>query len=58
MARHLSSGAGHPTSDAVAAEMLVSVIETCCEDCLSGEILLVEEPELLLTPQAQRYLYR
>lgn len=46
------------TSDAAAAEALVSVIEACCADCLTGEILLIEEPELLLTPQAQRYLYR
>lgn len=48
----------HPTSDAVAAEALIRVMEACCEDCISGEILLIEEPELLLTPQAQRYLYR
>jgi predicted ATPase len=47
-----------PTSDAVAAEALVSVVEACCQECLAGEILLLEEPELLLTPQAQRYLYR
>ncbi len=50
--------AGHRTSDAVAAEALVAAIEDCCEACVSGEMLLIEEPELLLTPQAQRYLYR
>ncbi len=58
VAGRLFTGAGRPTSDAVAAEALVSVMEACCQECLSGEILLVEEPELLLTPQAQRYLYR
>lgn len=46
------------TSDASAAEALVSVVEACCRERMSGEILLIEEPELLLTPQAQRYLYR
>ena len=50
--------AGHSASDAVAAEALVKVIEACCEECLTGEVLLIEEPEMLLTPQAQRYLYR
>ena len=50
--------AGHSTSDAVAAEALVKAIEACCDECLTGEVLLIEEPEMLLTPQAQRYLYR
>ncbi|MBI2778124.1 MAG: hypothetical protein HYX57_12815 [Chloroflexi bacterium] len=50
--------AAQPTSDAVAAEALVSAVEACCQECLSGEVLLIEEPELLLTPQAQRFLYR
>jgi len=45
------------TSDAAAAEALVNAVEGCCRDGVSGEVLLVEEPELLLTPQAQRYLY-
>ena len=58
VAGRLFKGSGRPTSDAVAAEALVSVMEACCEDCASGELLLIEEPELLLTPQAQRYLYR
>jgi predicted ATPase len=44
--------------DTAAAEALVSAVEACCEEGLSGEMLLIEEPELLLTPQAQRYLYR
>ena len=58
VARRLTAAAAHPTSDALAAEALVSIVESCCEDCLTGELLLIEEPELLLTPQAQRYLYR
>ena len=58
VARRLSGMTSDPTSDAVAAEMLLSVVEACCEERLTGEILLIEEPELFLTPQAQRYLYR
>ena len=58
VAARLADLADHPTSDAVAAEALLAVIETCCRESLTGEILLIEEPELLLTPQAQRYLYR
>lgn len=46
------------TTDAAAAEALVGAVETCCRGGVTGEVLLVEEPELLLTPQAQRYLYR
>lgn len=57
VAGRMSEAAGVATSDAVAAEALVSVMGACCEDCVTGEILLVEEPELELTPQAQRYLY-
>ena len=48
---------GLQSSDAAAAEALVAAVEACCDDCLTGELLLIEEPELLLTPQAQRYLY-
>ena len=33
-------------------------VERCCRDGLSGVVLLIEEPELYLRPQAQRYLYR
>jgi hypothetical protein len=33
-------------------------IERCCRAGLSGVVLLIEEPELYLRPQAQRYLYR
>jgi len=56
--QRLAGMADLATSDATAAEALVSVVEACCREHLTGEILLVEEPELLLTPQAQRYLYR
>lgn len=56
--QRLAGMADLATSDATAAEALVSVVETCCREQLTGEILLVEEPELFLTPQAQRYLYR
>ncbi|MBM4408983.1 MAG: hypothetical protein FJ038_10390 [Chloroflexi bacterium] len=54
----LASQVGAPTSDAAAADALVSVIHDCCEAGSSGEVLLIEEPELQLIPQAQRYLYR
>lgn len=58
VAARLADAGGPTTSDAVAAEALVAVIQDCCEESLAGEVLLIEEPELLLTPQAQRYLYR
>lgn len=58
MTGRMTQLAQHPTTDAVAAEAMVSAVEDCCDECLSGEVLLIEEPELLLTPQAQRYLYR
>ena len=37
---------------------LVNALEGWCADGLGGLLLLVEEPELYLRPQAQRYLYR
>ena len=37
---------------------LVDALENCCARRLTGLLLLVEEPELYLRPQAQRYLYR
>jgi hypothetical protein len=43
------------TSPALA---LLHGIESCCTSGVSGVVLLVEEPELYLRPQAQRYLYR
>jgi predicted ATPase len=45
------------TTDAAAADALIWAVETCCREGLGGEMLLIEEPEILLTPQAQRYLY-
>ena len=43
---------------AAPALALVSGIESCCAAGLDGLELLIEEPELYLRPQAQRYLYR
>lgn len=36
---------------------LVEALERCCVTSVSGMVLLIEEPELYLRPQAQRYLY-
>lgn len=45
------------TSHAAAADALIAAVESCCREGVAGEVLLIEEPELFLTPQAQRYLY-
>jgi hypothetical protein len=45
-------------SEAAAAGALVAAVDACCAAGLSGVVLLVEEPELFLRPQTQRYLYR
>jgi predicted ATPase len=45
-------------SDAAKAEAMVAEIEADCRAGRHGEVLIIEEPELLLTPQTQRYLYR
>jgi len=37
---------------------LVKAIERCCAARADGLVLLIEEPELYLRPQTQRYLYR
>lgn len=37
---------------------LVDALEDCCTLAIDGLLLLIEEPELYLRPQAQRYLYR
>jgi hypothetical protein len=37
---------------------VVNALESCCARGVSGLLLLIEEPELYLRPQAQRYLYR
>jgi hypothetical protein len=37
---------------------VLKAVESCCSEGLGGLLLLIEEPELYLRPQAQRYLYR
>jgi hypothetical protein len=56
LAEQLGAGAGG--SATVPAVALVNTIEACCASPLRGLVLLIEEPELYLRPQAQRYLYR
>ena len=46
---------GSATGPAVS---FVGTLEACCEIGLRDLVLLIEEPELYLRPQAQRYLYR
>jgi hypothetical protein len=43
---------------AARALSLVDALESWCTRRLGGLLLLIEEPELYLRPQAQRYLYR
>jgi predicted ATP-dependent endonuclease of OLD family len=40
------------------ATSIVAALERLCAERLSGIVLLIEEPELFLSPHAQRYLYR
>lgn len=60
--QHLRSQLEHDapgrTSDSSAALSMIDAIEACCEEVIDGVVLLIEEPELYLAPQAQRYLYR
>jgi putative ATP-dependent endonuclease of the OLD family len=49
--------AHRPTSTGQALSV-IDALESCCAGGLSGLLLLIEEPELYLRPQAQRYLYR
>jgi len=42
----------------VGANALVAGLERGCTSGLGGVVVLIEEPELYLRPQAQRYLYR
>lgn len=51
----LARGGRSSTAPARAA---VAALEACCELGVRGLLLLVEEPELFLRPQAERYLYR
>jgi putative ATP-dependent endonuclease of the OLD family len=48
---------GSPTS-AARALSIINALESCRSRALGGLVLLIEEPELYLRPQAQRYLYR
>jgi predicted ATP-dependent endonuclease of OLD family len=45
-------------SATIPALSLVSAVESCCAEGIDGVVFLIEEPELYLRPQAQRYLYR
>ena len=45
-------------SDSVGASALVAGVEACREARITGVVFLIEEPELFLRPQTQRYLYR
>jgi predicted ATPase len=45
-------------SSAGPALSLIDALEGCCARRVAGLLLLIEEPELYLRPQAQRYLYR
>jgi hypothetical protein len=47
-----------PLTPTAQALTVIDALESCCSLGLSGLILLIEEPELYLRPQAQRYLYR
>ena len=46
------------SSSAASAAVLVAGLDRLCGAGESGLVLLIEEPELFLRPQAQRYLYR
>jgi predicted ATPase len=43
---------------AAGALAVLEAVESCSTNGLGGLVLLIEEPELYLRPQAQRYLYR
>jgi predicted ATPase len=45
-------------SPAAHARVVLEAVESCRSQGLGGLLLLIEEPELYLRPQAQRYLYR
>jgi hypothetical protein len=46
------------TASRAPAITAATALEACCATGVRGLLLLVEEPELYLRPQAQRYLYR
>jgi predicted ATPase len=43
---------------AARAHTVLNAVESCSSKGLGGLLLLIEEPELFLRPQAQRYFYR
>jgi len=49
---------GNRRSSAAQALSVLEALESYCSRRLDGLLLLIEEPELYLRPQAQRYLYR
>ena len=49
---------GRGSSSTAPALAFVEAVESCCTSGVGGLVLLIEEPELYLRPQAQRYLYR
>lgn len=49
---------GESASSAAPAAALVAALDRLCVAGERGLVLLIEEPELFLRPQAQRYLYR
>jgi energy-coupling factor transporter ATP-binding protein EcfA2 len=51
-------GEGASTAATESARGLVAGLETWTAEGLSGLVVLIEEPELYLPPQSQRYLYR
>ena len=46
------------SSPAGTALAVLEAVESCRSEGLAGLVFLIEEPELYLRPQAQRYLYR
>ena len=46
------------SSSAASAAVLVAALDRLCAAAERGLVLLIEEPEMFLRPQAQRYLYR
>jgi predicted ATPase len=53
--RELAQRSATPAAHALA---ILEAVESCGVQQLGGVVLLIEEPELYLRPQAQRYLYR
>jgi predicted ATP-dependent endonuclease of OLD family len=54
----LLQGSAAAAGEGRSAAALVAAVEGLCAAGETGAILLIEEPELYLRPQAQRYLYR